>query len=186
MIKPPRSHFSQRRCIYFQRALLWPKLCRLSQSLIKSSCFCITLAFRVLENNANPQENEKYPEEDMLPVGNSEETLMRTRSGRVVKSTRNKDFEYSFILYCSHQSFPSIASSLKALLQSAPLNSDSLEAHLQISPSISYFYLNSSDSCAHSLLICLVTVLTTKSSNSTRAARPSRKDQPASLLGRRF
>ena len=53
-----------------------------------------------LKLNANPQENEKDSEEGTLPVRNPEEALMRTSSGRTVKSTINKDFEYSFMLPC--------------------------------------------------------------------------------------
>ena len=65
-----------------------------------------------LELNANPQENEKDSENGTLPVGNPEEALMRTRSGRVVKSTRNKNFEYSFMLFSFNLSSPSVTSAL--------------------------------------------------------------------------
>ena len=53
---------------------------------------------REIESNANPEENAHEPEKDPMQVGNSEETLMRPRSGRIVKPPRNQDFEYSFIL----------------------------------------------------------------------------------------
>ena len=48
---------------------------------------------RALEVIANPQENKQNSEEGTLPVRDPEEALMRTRSGRVDKSTRNKTFE---------------------------------------------------------------------------------------------
>ncbi len=50
------------------------------------------------EPNANPEENLKEPEEDAEPVGDPEEPLMRTRSGRVVRPRRNKDFDYTGVL----------------------------------------------------------------------------------------
>ena len=50
------------------------------------------------EPNANPEENLKEPEEDAEPVGDPEEALMRTRSGRVVRLRRNKDFDYTSVL----------------------------------------------------------------------------------------
>ena len=84
---------------------------------------------RALEVNANPQENEHDPEEGTLPVRNPEEALMRTRSGSTVKSTRNKDFEYSFVLPSVTSSFPSVTSALGAHLQSTHLTSKALEAH---------------------------------------------------------
>ena len=33
-----------------------------------------------------------------MQLGNLEETLMRSKSGRIVKLPRNQDFEYLFIL----------------------------------------------------------------------------------------
>ena len=63
---------------------------------------------RALELNFNPQENELDSEEFSLPVWNPEEELMRTRSGRTVKSNRNKDFEYSFMLPSFNLSCPSV------------------------------------------------------------------------------
>ena len=50
------------------------------------------------EPNANPEENLKEPEEDAEPVGDPEEALMRTRSGRVVHPRRNKDLYYTGVL----------------------------------------------------------------------------------------
>ena len=50
------------------------------------------------EPNANPEENLKEPEENAEPVGDLEEALMRTRSGRVVRPRRNKDFDYKCVL----------------------------------------------------------------------------------------
>ena len=50
------------------------------------------------EPNANPEENLKEPEEDAEPIGDPEEALMRTRSGRVVRPRRNKDFDYTGVL----------------------------------------------------------------------------------------
>ena len=51
------------------------------------------------EPNANPEENLKEPEDDSEPVGDAEEAFMRTRSGRVVRPRRNKDFDYAFVLF---------------------------------------------------------------------------------------
>jgi transposase InsO family protein len=50
------------------------------------------------EANANPQENLQEPEPDSMPVGNPEEALIRTRVGRVVKSRRDPEFDYSMCL----------------------------------------------------------------------------------------
>ena len=50
------------------------------------------------EPNANPEENLKEPEEDSDPVGNPEEALMRTRSGRVVRPRRDRNFDYTGVL----------------------------------------------------------------------------------------
>ncbi len=50
------------------------------------------------EPNANPEENLKEPEEDSEPVGNPEEALMRTRSGRVVRPRRDRNFDYTGVL----------------------------------------------------------------------------------------
>ena len=55
---------------------------------------------RALEVNANPQEYEQDFEEGALRQRDPEKALMRTRSDRVIKSTRNKDFEYSFMFPC--------------------------------------------------------------------------------------
>ncbi len=40
----------------------------------------------------------KEPEEDAKPVGDPKEALMRTRSDRVVRPCRNKDFDYTGVL----------------------------------------------------------------------------------------
>ena len=50
------------------------------------------------EPNANPDENLKEPEEDTETVCDPEEALMRTRSGRVLRPRRNKDFDYISVL----------------------------------------------------------------------------------------
>ena len=71
---------------------------------------------RELEINANPQENEQDPEEEFEPVVNLEEALIRTRSGRTVKSTKTKDFEYNFMLPSYNVLSPSISSSLEGHL----------------------------------------------------------------------
>ena len=81
---------------------------------------------RALKLNANPQENEQDSEECTLPVRNPEEALMRTRSGRTVKLTRNKDFDYLFVLPSLNLSCPSSMSALAARLQSTPLTSKAL------------------------------------------------------------
>ena len=92
---------------------------------------------RALEVNANLLENEQDSEKGTLPVRNPEEALMRTRSGRVVKSTRNKDFEYCFMLPCFNLSSLSVTSALGAHLQSTPLIFKALVAHLLLMPSTS-------------------------------------------------
>ena len=50
------------------------------------------------EQNANPEENLIEPKEDSEPVGNPEEALMRTRSGRVVRPCRHKNVDYTGVL----------------------------------------------------------------------------------------
>ena len=79
------------------------------------------LESRALEANANQQENEQDSEEGTLPVRNPEEALNRTRSGHTVKSTRNKDFEYSFMLPSFNLSCPTVTSAIGAQLHSNPL-----------------------------------------------------------------
>ena len=101
---------------------------------------------RELELNANPQDNEQDLEKGTLPVRNPEEALMRTRSGRTVKSTRNNNFEYSFMLPSVNMSCPSVTSALGAHLQSTPLTSKALEAHLLLMLSTSSFAFNQSHS----------------------------------------
>ena len=60
---------------------------------------------REQEANANPEENPKEPEAGDEPAGNPEEALMRTtRSGRVVKPNRDKDFDYSAFLFSFNHS----------------------------------------------------------------------------------
>ena len=105
---------------------------------------------RALEVNANPQENEQDSEEGTLPVRNPEEALMRTRSGRIVKSTGNKYFEYSFMLPCFNLSAPSVTSALGAHLPSTALTSKALEAHLLLMPSTSSLSFNQSHSVIQS------------------------------------
>ena len=53
------------------------------------------------EPNTNPEKNLKEPEKDAEPVGDPEEALMRTRSGRVVRHRRNKDLYYTRVLFHS-------------------------------------------------------------------------------------
>ena len=113
---------------------------------------------RALELNANPQENEQDSEEGTLPVRNLEEALMRTRSGRTVKSTRNKDFDYSFMLPSFNLSCPSGMSALGARLQSTSLTSKALEAHLLLMPSTSSFAFNQSHSIIRSFCTTSVPV----------------------------
>ena len=67
---------------------------------------------------------------------------MRTRSGRTEKSTRHKDFKYSFMLPSFNLSCPSVLSSVKAHLRSTPLTSKAIEAHLLLMPLTSSFALN--------------------------------------------
>ena len=105
---------------------------------------------RALELNENPQENEQNSEEGTLPVRHPDKSLMRTRSGRTVKSTRNKDFEYPFIFPSFNLSCPSVMSALGARLQSTPLTSKALEAHLLLMPSTSSFAFNQSHSIIRS------------------------------------
>ena len=97
---------------------------------------------RASEVNANIQENEQDFEEGTLPVLNPEKAIMRTRSGRTVKSTRNKTFEYSFMLISFDLSFPSVTSALGAHLQSTLLTSTAIEAHLLLMPSTSSLHFN--------------------------------------------
>ena len=89
-------------------------------------------------------------EECTLPVQNPEEALMRTRSGRTVKSARNKDFEYSFMLPSFNPSCPSVTSALGAHFQSTPLTSKALEAQLLLMPMTSLFAFNRSHSIVRS------------------------------------
>ena len=67
---------------------------RLSNPLLSGK----SLEPTALDVNANSQENEQDSEEGTLPVLYPEEALMRTRSNRIFKSTKNKDFEYLFML----------------------------------------------------------------------------------------
>ena len=97
---------------------------------------------RELEANAIFQENEQDPEEDFLPVVNPEEALIRTRSGRTVKSTKKKIFEYNFWLSSYNVLSPSISSSLETHLQSTPLTSKAIAAHLLLFPSTHSYSLN--------------------------------------------
>ena len=75
---------------------------------------------------------------------------MRTRSNRTVKSTRNKDFENSFMLPSFNLSCPTVTSALGARLQSTPLTYKALEAHLLLLPSTSSFAFNQSHSIIRS------------------------------------
>ena len=105
------------------------------------------LKHRALEYNANPQENEQDSEEGTLPIRNFEDALMRTRSGRTVQSTRNKDyFEYSLMLSSFNLSCPSVMSAFGERNQSTTLSSKALEAHLLLMPSTSSFAFNQSHS----------------------------------------
>ena len=53
-----------------------------------------------LKVNANPQKNDQNSEECTWPVQTLKETLMRKSSGRVIKSTTNKNFEDSIMPFC--------------------------------------------------------------------------------------
>ena len=75
---------------------------------------------------------------------------MRTLSGRTIKSTRNKNFEYSFMLSSFNLSCPSVTSALGAHLQSTLLTSKALEAHLLLMPSTSSSTFNQSHLVVHS------------------------------------
>lgn len=75
---------------------------------------------------------------------NSNETLKHTRSGRVVKSTSNKDSEYSFMFFCLSTASPSMSLFLKAYLQAARssllLNLDSSSClTLSVLPGLTYW-----------------------------------------------
>ncbi len=50
------------------------------------------------EPKANPEENLKEHEENSEPVGNPEKALMRTRSCRVVRPRRDRNFDYTEVL----------------------------------------------------------------------------------------
>ena len=82
---------------------------RLSNPFLSGNEF----APRELEANANPQENEQDPEEDFEPLVYPEKDLIRTRSGRTVKSTKTKDFKYNIMLPNNNVLSPSISSSLE-------------------------------------------------------------------------
>ena len=111
---------------------------------------------RELEANANHQENEQDPEENFEPVVNPEEALIHTRSGRTVKSTKMKDFEYNFMLPGYNVLSPSISSSLETHLQSTPLTSKALAAHLLLFPSTPSYSLNLLYSSYHKVCISSV------------------------------
>ena len=50
------------------------------------------------EPNATLEENLKEPEENSEPLGNPEEVLMRTRSGRVARPRRDRNFDYTGVI----------------------------------------------------------------------------------------
>ena len=94
------------------------------------------------EKNANPEENLKEPEEDSEPVNNPEEALMRTRSGRVVRPRRDKNFDYTGVLLqfgliptsnttCLSTSVHSSSTSDRIL---EPLSIDTCFAHAPLRP----------------------------------------------------
>ena len=97
---------------------------------------------RELEANANPEENEQDYNEDFEPVVYPDEALIRTHSGRTVKSTKKKDFEYNFMLPSYNILPPLISSSLETHLQSTPLTSKALATHLLLFFSTTSYSLN--------------------------------------------
>ena len=124
--------------------------------------------------------------ESTLPLRNPEKALMRTRSSRTVKSTKNKDFEYSFMLPNFNLSCPSVTSALGARLQSTPLTSKALEAPPLANP-LDFFVYFQSKSFNHSIFLpyfCALAV-STGGPNSSWTARSSRAARPAGLLGPR-
>ena len=60
--------------------------------------------------NSVPLEEHVEPGEDLAPISNPDEALVRSRFGRVIKSTRRPDFDYVFMLP-STQSLPPSSSS---------------------------------------------------------------------------
>ena len=97
---------------------------------------------RALKVNANPQKNEQDSEKDTLPERDPEKSLMSTSSSRIVKSTRNKNFKYLFMLPSLNMSSPSVASALRAHLHPNFLTSTALKAHLFLMPSLFSFHFN--------------------------------------------
>ena len=85
---------------------------------------------REIESNANLEENSQEPEEDLMQVENSEEALMRTRSGRIVKPPRNQNFEYSFILPSATSSYATSRLVTSTLSQTSASMSDFSDASL--------------------------------------------------------
>ena len=68
---------------------------------------------RELELTSNFQGDEQDPDWGTLLVRQLKEALMRTRRGPLIKSTKQKDFEYNYILPSYNELSPSISLSLE-------------------------------------------------------------------------
>ena len=77
------------------------------------------MAARAHETDANPVENAREPEDDSKSNINPEEAIMRSRSGRVIRSTRDPKFEYHFMLPQRHVSVQSTSASPGTLVRSS-------------------------------------------------------------------
>ena len=111
----------------------------------------INISSRELELTSNFQGDEQDPEWGTLLVKQPKTPLMRTSQGPLIKSTKQKDFEYNFILPSYNVFSPSISSSLDIHLQSTPLTSKALEAHLLLFPSTPSYTFNPLYSSCRSL-----------------------------------
>ena len=99
------------------------------------------------EHNANPRENLREPEQDSEPRGNSEEALLRTRSGRVVRPTRREDFDYSGVISTLRNAQTSTSSptlGTTCFQTSAPMQTSASVHSIQTSSSSSAFMLSHS------------------------------------------
>ena len=115
---------------------------RLSNQLISGKTF----KPRALNLNADFRNNKQDPKWGTLLIRKLKEALMRTRLGPDIKSIKTRDFDYSFVLTGISSLSPSVTSALGAHLQSKPLTSKALEAHLLLMPSTTLFSFNQSHS----------------------------------------
>ena len=89
-------------------------LCWWPSYVVNYDCFANSCLFgklfepKALKVNANLQKNKQDFELGTLTVQNFDKAYMRTRSGRIVKSTQNIYFEYSFMLFSLNPSWPYI------------------------------------------------------------------------------